>query len=301
MRAFYCFNNSVKYSAIAALLLLLAASNPSQAASPAPDAVPPAPADTAPAAAADTAPAPKETCKEIIERVRKSDCAKPVARFMDGASVVLGLAFNSSEMDITSDDTALASMVGILSPSPYFSFVGPKSFFGKSRWGYEFALSYTSSIAIYQNLSVDGEQVKDLGTYATITFLSVSPAVFFSIGARDEDPDIFWRYGLGLGGGWASVRGVAFHTQDPGGTRGACHDAAERLKSGDISKAGLRDACDLENFHDSGLGFASVAFTDFRWGFFYGKFSAGGMLLDADLYEFHPLDISIKFAYMHDI
>lgn len=311
-RGFFCFNSCVRNLLPASLLLFASLSFSTEAAPPASadtarpsadtslaDSLP-APASAVPAASA--ASAPKETCREILERVRKSDCAKPVARFMDGASVILGLALNSSEMEISYGDTLMAAMVGILSPSPYFGFSGPKSYFGKSRWGYEFSLAYTSSIAIYQDLSKDREAIKDLGTYATMTFLSLSPSLFLSIGARDEDPDIWWRYGIGLGAGWASVRGVAYHTQDPGGEQqGACRDAAVQLRNGDITRTDLRAVCDLQSFHESGLGISSAAFMDFRWRYLYGKISSGGLQLASDPYDFFPIEISIKFAYIHDI
>ena len=55
------------------------------------------------AASADTSgapvpePRPQETCKEILERVKQSDCIKPVARFLDGAVQAQGSAELSSE------------------------------------------------------------------------------------------------------------------------------------------------------------------------------------------------------------
>lgn len=260
----------------------------------------------APTLRADTLPTPppppKETCKEILDRVKQSDCIKPVARFLDGASVVLGLSFNSGDMEIRSNDTLESSMIGILSPAPYFGLTSPLSFFGRSRWGYEFTFAYNSSVAIYQDVRGGETQIRDLGTYTTITFLSLSPSVFVSVGARDEDPDVFWRTGIGLGAGWASVRGTSYFTLDSeGGDNRACHDAGAGLIRGDLTKTQLRSTCELKTFKEKGLGLSSAFFMDARWGFIYTKLSSGGMVIRSGRYSYHPIEIGIKLAYIHDL
>lgn len=256
----------------------------------------------------DTVPAPappprQETCKEILDRVKQSDCIKPVARFLDGASVFIGIGFNSMDLDISSEDTSLATLIGILSPTPTFGLSLPNNYFGKSRWGYAFSFNYTNSIAYYQDLGKkkDPEHVKDLGSYAVMTYLSLSPSLFISIGARDEDPDIYWRYGIGLGGGWATMRGAAYHNQSGGADRQACMDAADSLRAGDITKADFRAACPLSPFSESGLGLSTAAFMDFRWAFLYGRLSLGSMFISSDPIQYQPSDISLKLAYIHDL
>jgi hypothetical protein len=248
-------------------------------------------------------PRPQETCKEILERVKRSDCVKPVARFLDGASVFFGIGLNSMDLDITSGDTALASLIGILNPTPTFGLSLPNRYFGRSRWGYGFTFTYTNSIAYYQDLGEEKEpdQVKDLGSHAVTTFLSLSPSLFVSIGARDEDPDTYWRYGVGIGGGWASVRGAAYHNQSGGPARQACVDAADSLLAGDITKAGFRAACPLSPFSESGLGFGTAVFTDFRWAFVYGRVSASTLFISSQPVQYKPTDISLKLAYIHDL
>lgn len=265
-----------------------------------------APAAKEDSARADTAAlppvaAPQETCKDLVERIKASDCARPVSRFLRGASLYAGLAFSGSRMEIDTEDTALATMVGILSPSPAFGFSLPTSYFGGSRWGYAFSLTYASSIAFYQALRRGGEEVRDLGSYSSITFLSVSPSVFVSVGARDEDPDVWFRTGIGTGAGWASVRGVAYHTQDPASGRRSCYEAADSLRSGALTRSGFRARCEPRAFKERGLGFSSAFFMDFRWAFLYGRFSVGGMHIDAGSRDYRPLELSFRLAYVHDL
>src|SRR3989338_8357753 len=78
-----------------------------------------------------------ETCGEMMARVKKSDCARPVARYLDGATVKLGFALHTSRMDLKLRDTAVAHLTGLLTPAPYYAFSLPKRFFGSSRLGWE--------------------------------------------------------------------------------------------------------------------------------------------------------------------
>lgn len=252
------------------------------------------------AASSPAAPA-QETCQELLERIKASDCAKPVSRFLHGASLYAGLAFSGTRMDIDTEDTALATMAGILSPSPAFGFSLPTRYFGGSRWGYVFSLTYASSIAFYQVLRRGGEEVRDLGSYSSITFLAVSPSVFVSVGARDEDPDVWFRTGIGTGAGWASVRGVAYHTQDPSSGRRGCYDAADSLGAGALTRSAFRALCEPRAFKERGLGFSTAFFMDFRWAFLYGRFSAGGMGIASGSRDYRPLEVSIRLAYVHDL
>jgi hypothetical protein len=155
-----------------------------------------------------------ETCRDLIASVKASDCMKPVARFLDGATVVLGFGLHSSRMTLKRNDSTVASLTGILTPAPYYGFSLPKRFFGSTRFGWEVSLAYGSSVAVYQNISRnDKNHIVDLGTYGSVTLGAISPSVFFAWGARDEDPTVNMRFGLGLGLGLGSVRGTAYYTE----------------------------------------------------------------------------------------
>jgi hypothetical protein len=280
-----------------ASLPLLAADPAAPADASAPDTSAPVPADTAALTAN-----PPETCKELIRRIRTSDCARPVSRWLDGASVVAGLTLSVSGMEITVNDDPLATMVGVVSPSPYFSVSSPSRYFWSTSIGWETSVSYTSSMAIYQDLRPESGKVKDLGTYASLSFFSVSPSLFAAIGAGDRTPDIWWRAGLGVGAGWASVRGSAYFTQDTVDAENrACYDAASALMEGRGTKADLRSACVIQTYSEKGFGLSTRAFTEARFRFLYGSISAGGLIIESDTHEFFPMEIAVRFAYIHDL
>jgi hypothetical protein len=243
---------------------------------------------------------PEGTCKDLIEKVKQSDCVRPISRFLDGASFTLGLALNTGGLTITSHDSALAEMVGILSPSPYYGFALPMRFFGASRWGWQTSFSYNSSVSVYQRFG-GGLNPHDLGTYATMTFVSASPGLFLSLGARDEDPRIWWRFGVGLGAGWASVRGTAYFTEDKGPANAVCHDAAVAFEDGTMDKAAFKSACALQTYKKASFGVSVRAFMEARWNFLYLSVAEQTMKISSGRKEYVPVENTIKLAYIHDL
>ena len=258
------------------------------------------PADSV--ATADSAKA-QETCSELVARVRKSDCVKPVARYLNlnGANFSVGLAFSTGFLSIASNGSDAATLVGIFSPAPYYGFSLPNSFFGGSRWGYEFSFLYSSTVATYQPVPMASNDVRDVGTYASMTFVSVSPSVFLSLGARDEDPDTFARIGLGLGAGWAWVRGTAYFLEDSSGANHACYDAARVFDAGTIGKRELRSACDLRTYKQSSPGLSGRFFLDTRWHWLYASWSTETVQFTSGEYDYTPFEMSVKLAWIHDL
>ncbi len=236
-----------------------------------------------------------------MARVRHSDCVKPVARFLDGANFSAGLAFFSGYLSITSKGEDAATLVGIFSPAPYYGFSLPTSFFGGSRWGYEFSFLYSSTVATYQPIPMDAQEVRDVGTYASMTFLSLSPSVFVSLGARDENPDTFARIGLGVGAGWAWVRGTAYFLEDTSGTNRACYDAARDFDAGTIGKQELRSACQLRTYRQASPGVSGRFFLDARWHWIYTSWSLETVQFTSGKYGYTPIELSLKLAWIHDL
>jgi hypothetical protein len=220
----------------------------------------------------------------------------------------VGVNFTTGQMDVASGDTLMATMIGVLSPSPYYGFSLPNRFFGSSRYGYETSFTYSSNVAIYQQLGGSGNTVRDLGTYSAISFISVSPSVFASIGARDATPDKYFRAGFGLGAGWASVRGTAYFTEDSTTddnglptANSRCYDAAASLAAGTGTKQGLRTACELQSYHHSALGLSLRLFIDARWHFLYYGASADAVDISSGHNAYTPLQTTVKLAYIHDL
>ena len=224
---------------------------------------------------------------------------KPVAHFLDGATVVLGFGLHSSQMTLLRNDSTVARHTGILTPAPYYGLSLRKHFFGSTRLGWVTSLAYGSSFAVYQGIQRGkNTQSTDLGTYASVTFASVSPSLFFAFGGRDEDPDIYTRIGLGLGLGMASARGTAYYTEIPG----TCFDAATAYKNNVGSKAAIKSACTLETFHHFDMGGSSIFFLDWRWRFIYGALDINSLkLLRGNTLTLEPVEVALRLAYIHDL
>ena len=152
------------------------------------------------------------------------------------------------------------------------------------------------------DLRPESDHVKDLGTYASSTFISISPSLFFGIGAHDATPRFWSRIGIGAGAGWAWVHGSAFITQDTvDEANRACYDAASALIAGTGTKAQLRSSCALETFSEKGFGESMRFFVDGRLEFLYASVSAEGLFLDGKDYEFFPMQVAVRLAYMLDL
>lgn len=249
-----------------------------------------------------------ETCKELIDRVKHSDCAKPLARFLDGASITVGLSLNTGKMDISAGDTLLSTMIGVMSPAPFYGFNLPNRFFGATRFGFATSLTYASSVAVYQELLGTADMVREidkvrnLGTYASMNFASISPSIFASLGARDATPDKYFRLGFGLGAGWASVRGTAYFTETSTGRGTAlCHDAAAAFLDGTGTRQDLRSACELQTYNHFSLGLSFRFFIDARWRFLYYSASGDVVTISSGQYTFSPLQTTVKLAYIKDL
>ena len=240
------------------------------------------------------------TCSELYDQIKESDCAKPYFRFLKGASVKVGGSLNFSNLQIMSGDTLQASLDGLLTPAPYYSLSLASSFFGSTRFGYEFSLTYNSSMVLDQSIR-RGETSRrfDLHTYSTISIAAVTPSVYFSIGGRDADPKTFFRLGLGLGAGWASVRGTAYFTEDERDS--LCFAESTLLLEDGSTRQEVRDQCGLVSYKKSGLGGSARVFLDWRWHWLYGSFEVVELRLKTSQYEFHPADGLIKLAYILDI
>ncbi len=242
---------------------------------------------------------PAETCRELVDRIKHSDCAKPVARYLDGATILLGFGLHSSQMTLKRHDSTVALLTGYLTPAPYYAFSLPQSFLGSTRWGWEVSLAYSSSIAVYQSIQRGKKtETADFGTYAALTFASASPSIFFSFGGRDEDPDIYMRLGLGIGLGLGSIRGTAYYTESPG----ACADTATLYANGGAGKNAIKSTCGLQSFNHFDMGGSTHLFWDWRWHWVYGALDVNSLrLLRGNSLALEPVEAALKLAFIHDL
>lgn len=259
-------------------------------------------ASAADSAAGDTSAPVKETCKELAARVRKSECVRPVARFLEGSAVTVGMALASGQLELSRNDSVLAYLVGVFMPVPYYGFALPTSYFGGSRWGYEFSFLYTNSVAVDQRFARgDEDELIDVGTYASMTFVSVSSSAFISFGARDEDPDTFIRMGVGTGFGWAAVRGTAYFTEDASAGNLGCREAGDSLVAGRYTRREYREACALQSYRHASAGFSARGFLAARWRFLYMIWGVESVRISSGAMEYAPIEASLKLAWIHDL
>jgi hypothetical protein len=257
------------------------------------------------AAAADSASArdsaDEETCRELMDRVRASDCVRPVARFLEGASVKVGVALYSGQLELTRNDSVKAYLLGILSPAPYYGFSFSPAWFGASRFGWELSFLYTNAVAVNQRFARADNDYRDVGTYASMTFVSFSPSAFMALGARDGSPDTYVRLGVGVGAGWAAVRGTAYFTEDSSGANHGCWDAGEALLAGKNDAGAYRDACELHTYRHASLGISVRGFLDARWRFLYFAWETETVKITSGRTGYAPIELALKLAWIHDL
>ncbi len=241
------------------------------------------------------------SCKELYEIIKKSDCGKDVFEFLEGATVKVGLSLSSSNMFINSGDDELAGLKGLLSPEPYYSISLAPSFFGDTNFGYEASITYLSMFTQEQNTNRgESEKSLDLNTYSSSTLAAITPSLFYSIGGKKKNHDVFLRFGLGAGFGWTNVKGIAYYTQDQSSECEDCYNAStEVLNGGD--KSLIYSNCDLKSFNISAFGSSVRVFLDGRWASFYSSVELVGLTIFSDKTSYDSGELSLKLAYIVDI
>jgi len=243
-----------------------------------------------------------QTCSELYKELKKSDCGQTIFKYIKGASIKIGITFNTSSLELQSDDTLFARLVGILTPAPYYAISLHPRYFGGSHFGYQVAVVYSSSSTVEQMIERgDKKKYYDLHTLSIINLAAVTPSIFFDILGTKKRLDTFLRIGLGLGVGWSSVRGVAYLTEKDEGVPGSCYDVSTQVFDGNQGKDAIEISCKLENFNNSSLGGSIRLFLDGRKKWFYGAFEAAGMAVRNSKFDLVPFMVKIKLAYMLDI
>jgi len=249
-----------------------------------------------------------QSCTDMWEQVRKSDCGSEYAHFIQGGNLRLGLNVYTFSLDINKNNRTQAAFDGPASFMPHYSVHTRRNYWDNSEFGYEFSLTYGQAIATYQTLNVNGKKENyDLGTYAVGDMFAGQANVFYSFGSRDDTPHSYATLGVGLGLGYASVRGRAYLTEDKQTLSVLCLNARNSLKS-QANIETLKNECEEKVFDRSGIGVSLRALYEIRFYNFYSGIEASLMdfnggksfFAGADDGELMPLMLSITFAYIID-
>jgi len=244
-----------------------------------------------------------ESCIELYRTIKDSDCIKESYNLLRGANVKVGLSLAKQTMKIedVETETTLANMEGDFIFAPFYSLATRKSFFHDSNFGYEFGLTYSSSYALNQSIN-DGKAVEDLGSYSAINMMAVSPTLFYAYGARDATPKKYTAFGIGMGVGYAQVRGTAYVTEnlDPATP---CGNAVANFQEGSrASIDAVRASCDQIKYNESGFGASVRVILEGRWNALYASLDLNSVILAHDpAYKYSPANTVVTFAYIIDI
>mgnify|MGYP000108741545 CR=1 FL=1 len=246
------------------------------------------------------------SCPELIGAIKKSNCLKPVAPFLEGAHVKLGLAVQSLTMKVETgkdDPVVKAQMSSTGSLSPYYSIGFKNNYFGDSGFGYAFGLAYLDSYALEQNIKRDSSETEvDLGTYVTTSMYALQPTLFFSRGARNNTPDTYFKAGIGATVGYSSVRGTSYLTEDINSVSPECWQAGEDLLGGAANGiAAIKSECEQISYKDSGWGAGGRFFIHMRWNQFLLGFNAANMVIRSGEFNLNPTKASLTLTYVVNI
>ena len=178
-----------------------------------------------------------------------------------------GLAFKQVLVDISDSDTTetVALLEGDLVVWPYLSFQSPTRFFGSSSFGWLMEYGLSGFDIDKQSEPFSTDEARDRGTSARGWFLYAMPTVTWN-------PAEDFRMGIGLGGGFMSLKGDAL-IYDPFPT-------VRRIEY-DIDE----------------LTWGGYLLTEYVFGDFMVGAHAGGLYTEKSPYEYSVTEASILFSY----
>jgi hypothetical protein len=243
------------------------------------------------------------SCAEVIDVVKHSDCAELVKPLIEGASITVGLALRSLSVTIkdTSNENTLAQVRDTAVPAPFISFDLKPSYFGDSSFGWGVGFNYTDAYALEQRVTRSGKNEDiDLGTYITTTMLALSPNAFYQYG--EPYSNHYFRIGLGLALGYASVRGTAFLTEDE--STDVCYQAGNDLvdKSGPATRElrieAIKNSCEQQNYNQGSLGAGGNFFMQGQYQNWQASLNFANLILSKNNRKLEPSMVSFQVAYV---
>lgn len=252
-----------------------------------------------------------QACFDLIQTIRHSDCGNLVYRWLDGGFVSLGLSWYSLAMKATKDKRVYADFLGETFATPHYGVTTRPNYFKESAFGYEYSLGITQAYTTVQGIDTAGKRVAhDLGTYVVASLYAVQANLFYAVGAHDESPHRYFRFGMGIGAGYANIKGKMYLTERQATDNPACALAVTELGAGDSSAAArLRQNCPYEDFNRWGLGFSARLLLEGRinaWLFtvqtnVVNLPSKASIVAGKGKYDFDPTATYATIAYLFDL
>lgn len=210
-----------------------------------------------------------QQCEAMYEEIRNSDCAKTV--FGMFGRLYLKLGVSTTERTLKFENVATEEDAFILSsglkPRPIISVSFSDSYFEDSNWGYSVGAGFFDDYAFEQIIkrgSSSLQKTVDLGTYSSMSVVSLSPSLFYSIGAKDDSPNQYFKIGLGLTAMYSAVRGTAYLTEVK--TNATCYELGSQLVAGIVTdESALKAACDVTRFKEQSFGSGTKLFFQGAW------------------------------------
>ncbi len=243
------------------------------------------------------------SCAEVIDVVKRSDCAELVRPLIDGASITTGLALRSLNVTIKDNRSSktLANVRDTAIPAPFISFDLKPSYFGDSSFGWGIGFNFTDAYALEQRVTRSNKNKDiDLGTYMTTTMLALTPNAFYQFGDRYSSR--YFRIGIGAALGYANIRGTAFLTEDK--SNSACYQAGNDLvaSSGAATRRlrieAIKNTCRQQDYNQGGLGIGGNFFMQGQYNNWQTSFQVSNLILTKSNQKLEPSMLSFQLAYV---
>ena len=210
-------------------------------------------------------------CEALYDEIRNSECANTIFGIFGRMYLKLGVSFTERQpkfQNASSQKDAFVLSSGS-KPRPIYSIALNDSYFSDSNWGYGFGFDYFDDYAfeqVIQRGSSSDKESFDLGTYSSMSVISVSPTLFYAWGRGDASPKRYAKIGLGVNLMYSAVRGTAYETELNTVENAACYSAATNLYSGAVTDPNSISAnCDLQRFRESSYGTGTKVFIAGEW------------------------------------
>jgi hypothetical protein len=210
-----------------------------------------------------------QQCEVLYEEMRESDCANAVFGMFGRIYLKLGVSFTERQLKFQSAKSKKDAFVlsSGSKPRPIYGVALSDSYFADSNWGYGFGFDYFDDYAFEQIIKRSNQDVSyDMGTYSSMSVISVSPSLFYTWGRGDDTPHRYGKLGLGVNLMYSSVKGNAYETELDTTENSVCYDAAtEVFNDNTIDPTSIGSSCQLQRFKESSYGTGFKLFVIGGW------------------------------------